>query len=92
MKKRMTYPYSVVNGKPIPDPESVIFLLLSRYRDSDYSDKELAKYISKGLASVLHFHDCQIRECHTAEGISFKAITPVSNRTSWLKKLVKFLR
>lgn len=92
MKNKMIYPFSVIDGKIIPDPESFILIMISRYRDSDYSDKELAHYISKGLSVTLNMYNAHIDQYHMGEGITFKSNRIRSNQTSKLRRLLKALK
>lgn len=92
MKNKMIYPFSVIDGKTIPDPESFILIMISRYRNSDYSDKELAQYISKGLSVTLHMYNAHIDQYHMGEGITFKSNDLRPNRTSKLRRLLKALK
>lgn len=91
MKDKMIYPFSVIDGKPMPDPESFILIMISRYRDSNYSDKELAHYISKGLSVTLRMYNAHIDQYHMGEGITFKSNNVRANRTSKLRRILKAL-
>lgn len=73
MKEKMIYPFSSVGDKILVDPESQILKALSKYRDSEYSDKELARYIAKGLAATLYFHNAHIEQYNMTEGLEFKS-------------------
>lgn len=92
MKEKMTYPFSIIENKIIPDPESFILIMISKYRNSGYSDKELARYIAKGLAVTLYQHDAHIEQFQSSTGLCFKDNKIKSNQTSKLKKILKALR
>ena len=92
MKEKMLYPFSVIDNKPIPDPESLILIMLSRYRNSEYSDKELARYITKGLASTLYFYDAHMEQYNVADGLEFKSNKTTSTQSTRLTKLLRLLR
>lgn len=47
----------IANGWHIPDPRSIIQVALSDYRDSDLSDKELAKHICSSLMLLMLDHN-----------------------------------
>lgn len=86
MKEKMLYPFSVIDDKPIPEPESFILIMLSKYRDSEYSDKELARYITKGLAGILYFHDAHIEQYNVADGLEFKSNNITSSQSTKITK------
>ncbi len=92
MKKTMTYPFSVIDGKIMPDPESFILIMISRYRNSDYSDKELAQYISKGLSVTLNMYNAHIDQYYMGGGIAFKSNDFRPSQTSKLRRLLKALK
>lgn len=56
----MTTPFCKVKNIYTPCPYSIIFILLSKYRKSNYSDKEIAEYISQGIAIILKSHKAKI--------------------------------
>lgn len=51
---------SIANSKHFPDPRSIIQIALSDYRNSDLSDKELAKHICSSLMLLMSDHDLHI--------------------------------
>lgn len=92
MKEKMIYPFSIIGEYLVVDPESQILIALSKYRHSEYSDKELARYISKGLAAILYFHNAHIEQYNMAEGIEFKGNNITPTQDTRLTKLLRLLR
>lgn len=75
IKEMPITPFNAIgNRKHIPDPRSIIQIALSDYRDSDLSDKELAKHICSSLMSLMMDYDLSV-EVYTEEhpyGLIFK--------------------
>lgn len=64
----------IADGKHIPDPRSIIQVALSDYRNSDISDKELARHICSSLMLLMIDYALSI-EAYTKDhpyGLVFK--------------------